>query len=340
MPNPIMSHPRHCTTVSAGDIPSSKACGKFHLARHQLLIKDMMDETNLGIFAEAGTGKTMIALSWIYDALISGVIEDVLVICPASIVASWELAIERMVELQDKLYAQGTEGVVIMIQAMDAAGKDGTIKHVMSGLNPQGVGVYSFKQPSKEELAHDYLWRAACHLPKRGNIGVFNRTHYEDVLIVRVRGLWHNYAMPKRCLDMSEEEFFNKRYRQIVNFEDLLYENGYRLVKIYLHISRKEQAKRFLARIEEPEKNWKFSAGDLDESDLWPQYMDAFEQAIGATSTKRNPWYVIPADQKFFARYLVSEAVLDALEAIDPAYPTLSEEKLAEMEACRPRLEV
>lgn len=247
--------------------------------------------------------------------------------------------IERMIELQDKLYAQGTEGVVIMIQAMDAAGKDGTIKHVMSGLNPQGVRVYSFKQPSKEELAHDYLWRAVCHLPQRGEIGLFNRSYYEDVLVVRVRGLWRGYAMPARCLNMSEQDFFDQRYRQIVNFEDFLFENGYRLVKVFLNLSLDEQKERFLARIDEPAKNWKFSAGDLDERDLWPQYMDAFEAAIGATSTKRNPWYVIPADQKFFARYLVSEAVLEALEACDPAYPQLSVEDLANLEACRARLE-
>ena len=247
--------------------------------------------------------------------------------------------IERMKELQDKLAAQGSEGVIIMIQAMDAAGKDGAIKHAMSGLNPQSVEVYNFKTPSKEELAHDYLWRAVCHLPKRGNIGVFNRTHYEDVLIVRVRGLWHGYNMPKRCLELDEDTFFNQRYERITNFEDHLFENGYRLVKIFLNISREEQKKRFLARIEEPDKNWKFSAGDLDESDLWPEYMDAFEKAINATSTKVNPWYIIPADQKFFARYLVSEAIVEALEACEPEYPKLSEEELAEMEACRPRLE-
>ena len=247
--------------------------------------------------------------------------------------------IEKMIELQDKLYAQGTEGLVIMIQAMDAAGKDGTIKHVMSGLNPQGVDVYSFKQPSKEELAHDYLWRAACHLPKRGYIGLFNRSYYEDVLVVRVHGLWKGYEMPERCLDMDEKEFFAMRYRQIVNFEDYLYENGYRLVKVFLNLGLDEQKKRFLDRIDEPAKNWKFSAGDLDERDLWPQYMEAFEDAIAATSTVRNPWYVIPADQKFFARYLVSEAVLEALEACNPAYPQLSAEELAGLEACRARLE-
>lgn len=253
--------------------------------------------------------------------------------------ALMETNIERMVELQDKLYAQGTEGLVIMIQAMDAAGKDGTIKHVMSGLNPQGVEVYSFKQPSKEELAHDYLWRAICHLPKRGYIGLFNRSYYEDVLVVRVHGLWRGYAMPKRCLEMDEKDFFDQRYRQIVNFEDFLYENGYRLVKIFLNLGLDEQKKRFLARIDEPAKNWKFSAGDLDERDLWPQYMEAFEDAIGATSTKRNPWYVIPADQKFFARYLVSEAVVEALEACEPDYPQLSAEEAADLQACRARLE-
>ena len=245
---------------------------------------------------------------------------------------------ERMAQLQDMLYAQGKEGVIVMIQAMDAAGKDGTIKHVMSGLNPQSIETYSFKQPSKEELAHDYLWRAYCHLPKRGNIGLFNRSHYEDVLVVRVHGLWHGYNMPARCLEMDEKDFFAQRYQQIVNFEDHLFQNGYRLVKLFLNLSPEEQKKRFLARMDTPEKNWKFSAGDLDESDLWPQYMDAFEETIGATATKDNPWYVIPADQKFVARYLASEAILKALEDCDPHYPELSEDEIAAMEACRPRL--
>lgn len=246
---------------------------------------------------------------------------------------------QRIIELQDKLYAQGTEGLLIMIQAMDAAGKDGAVKHALSGLNPQATESYSFKQPSKEELAHDYLWRAICHLPKRGNIGLFNRSYYEDVLVVRVHGLWKNYAMPKRCLDMSEKDFFDQRFKQINNFEDYLFQNGYRLVKIFLNVGLDEQKKRFIARIDEPEKNWKFSAGDLDERDLWPQYMKAFEETIAATSTKENPWYVIPADQKFYARYLVSQAVLEALEAIDPDYPQLSAEELAGLEACRKRLE-
>lgn len=247
--------------------------------------------------------------------------------------------IARMTELQDKLSAQGEEGILVMTQAMDAAGKDGAVKHVFTGLNPQSIESYSFKQPSKEELAHDYLWRAVCHLPQRGHIGIFNRSYYEDVLTVRVHGFWHGYAMPKRCLDMSEKDFFDQRFRQIVNFEDYLHQNGYRLVKIFLNVSLDEQKKRFLARIDEPEKNWKFNPGDLDERDLWPQYMDAFEATINATGTKDNPWYVIPADQEFFARYLVSEAVLAALEACNPEYPQLTAEELAGLEACRARLE-
>ncbi len=243
-----------------------------------------------------------------------------------------------MAELQEKLYADGREGVVIMLQAMDAAGKDSTIKHVMSGVNPQGCSVYSFKTPSKEELAHDYLWRAIKNLPQRGSIAIFNRSYYEDVLVVRVKNLRATYDMPKRCLEGPEDAFFDMRYRQIRNFEEYLYENGYRLLKVFLNIGLEEQKKRFLARIDEPAKNWKFSAGDLDERALWPQYMDAFEQCIAKTSTEHAPWYVIPADQKWFARWLVSEAVVKVLQDCDPQFPTLSEEELAAMAACRERL--
>ena len=244
----------------------------------------------------------------------------------------------RMAELQEKLYADGREGVVIMLQAMDAAGKDSTIKHVMSGVNPQGCSVYSFKTPSKEELAHDYLWRAVKNLPQRGNIAIFNRSYYEDVLVVRVKNLRATYAMPARCLDGTDDEFFDMRYRQIRDFEEYLYENGYRLLKIFLNIGLEEQKERFLARIDEPAKNWKFSAGDLDERALWPQYMDAFEHCIGATSTEHAPWYVIPADQKWYARWLVSEAVVGGLQDCDPQFPTLSDEELAKMAECRERL--
>ena len=245
---------------------------------------------------------------------------------------------QLMSELQEKLYADGREGVVIMLQAMDAAGKDSTIKHVMSGVNPQGVSVYSFKTPSKEELAHDYLWRAVKNLPERGKIAIFNRSYYEDVLVVRVKDLRKTYAMPKRCLEMPEDEFFDMRYRQIRDFEEFVYENGYRLLKIFLNVSLEEQKERFIARIDDPAKNWKFSASDLDDRALWPQYMDAFEHAIGKTSSPHAPWYVIPADQKWYARWLVSEAVVSVLKDCDPQFPTVSEEARAEMAACREKL--
>ena len=245
---------------------------------------------------------------------------------------------QKMAELQEKLYADGREGVVIMFQAMDAAGKDSTIKHVMSGVNPQGVSVYSFKTPSKEELAHDYLWRAIRNLPQRGNIAIFNRSYYEDVLVVRVKNLRDTYAMPARCKESPIDEFFDTRYRQIRDFEEYLYENGYRLLKVFLNVGLDEQKERFLARIDEPAKNWKFSAGDLAERALWPQYMDAFEKAIAATSTPHAPWYVIPADQKWYARYLVSEAVVGVLQDCDPQFHTVSEADLAEMAECRRRL--
>lgn len=244
----------------------------------------------------------------------------------------------KMAVLQDKLYAQGVEGVVIMFQAMDAAGKDSTIKHVMSGVNPQGVSVYSFKQPSKEELAHDYLWRAVKNLPERGKIAIFNRSYYEDVLVVRVASLRSGYAMPKRTLNMPDDEFFERRYRQITNFEDYLYENGYRLLKVFLNVGLDAQKKRFLERIDDPAKNWKFSAGDLDDRALWSQYMDAFEAAINGTSTKRNPWYIIPADQKWYARWLVSEAVVKVLEDCDPRYPEMPEAEKAKLAECREKL--
>lgn len=242
---------------------------------------------------------------------------------------------QRMAELQEKFYADGREGIVIMLQAMDAAGKDSTIKHVMTGLNPQGVSVYSFKVPSKEELAHDYLWRAIRNLPERGHIAIFNRSYYEDVLVVRVKNLRQTYAMPDRFFKGSDNVFFNTRYRQIRDFETYLYENGYRLLKIFLNVGLDEQKKRFLARIDEPEKNWKFSSGDLTERALWPDYMNAFEKAIGNTSTETAPWYIIPADQKWYARWLVSEAVVDVLEQCNSKFPELSEEERAAMTEAR-----
>ena len=246
--------------------------------------------------------------------------------------------IARMADLQDKLYADAREGVIILFQAMDAAGKDSTIKKVMTGLNPQGVNVHNFRQPSSEELGHDYLWRAARHLPQRGFIGLFNRSYYEDVLVTRVHSLQNGYAMPDRCLDMGADSFYGLRLRQIRDFERHLWENGYRILKIMLNVSPDEQRRRFLERIDNPAKNWKFSSNDLAERELWPQYMQAYEQAISHTSTPESPWYVIPADQKWFARYLVSQAVVDVLEACDPQYPTISEEQRARLAECRIRL--
>lgn len=243
-----------------------------------------------------------------------------------------------MGELQDRLYADGREGLVILIQAMDAAGKDSTIKHVMSGMNPQGIDVRSFKQPTGEELAHGFLWRASRALPERGKIALLNRSYYEDVLVVRVHGLWRGYKMPRRCLNDSEDKFFNKRYREIREFEEYLYDNGYRVVKIFLNVSREEQGKRFLERLEDESKNYKFSASDLAERKLWPQYMDAYERAINATATEHAPWYVIPADQKWFTRYLVSEAVLEVLRVIDPHYPEFPKEERARLASYRDQL--
>lgn len=240
--------------------------------------------------------------------------------------------------LQDKLYAEGREGLLVVFQAMDAAGKDSTIKRVMSGINPQGVDVTSFKTPSKGELAHDYLWRAYLHLPERGKIAIFNRSYYEDVLVVRVRDMRHGYSMPARTVDMSDDEFFDARYRRISNFEDHLYENGFRVMKFFLNVSLAEQQKRFLERIDDPAKNWKFSSSDLEERALWPAYMDAYERAINGTATKRSPWYVIPADQKWYMRWLVSEAIVAELEDIAPEYPQLPEDQMARLATAKQEL--
>ena len=245
----------------------------------------------------------------------------------------------RMAELQDRLYADGREGLVILFQALDAAGKDSTIKHVMSGVNPQGVSVTSFKTPSKTEAAHDFLWRESMVLPERGHIAIFNRSYYEECLVVRVHGIWRSYAMPARITQMSEKDYFDARYRSCVDFEENLWYGGYRVLKFFLNVGRNEQRKRFLDRIDDPAKNWKFSEGDLDERDLWPSYQAAFESMISATSTKHAPWYVIPADQKFYMRWLVSEAIVKELEDINPQYPSLPNEQVERLAVCRARLE-
>lgn len=230
----------------------------------------------------------------------------------------------EIAELQDKLYAQNTHAVLLIIQAMDAAGKDGTIRHVTNGINPQGCHVVCFKAPSINELDHDYLWRIAKEVPQRGTIGIFNRSHYEEVLVAKVHDLPQKQPLPKDCLTGG---IWEKRYRQINNFERYLFENGIIPVKVFLHVSKNEQKKRILDRIEEPSKNWKFSAGDLEERELWPEYQKAFENMIQNTATEYAPWYVVPADNKWFARALVTEILLDTLRKIDPKYPQLPQDQ-------------
>lgn len=234
--------------------------------------------------------------------------------------------IRRMAEMQERLYAENKYALLIVLQAMDAAGKDGTIKHVMSGLNPQGTQVVSFKAPSSEELDHDYLWRINKALPRRGEIGIFNRSHYEDVIIARVHDLVRHSQLPD---DLMTPDIWERRYCQINDFERYLGENGIRVVKIFLHVFKEEQRGRLLERISQPDKNWKFNAGDIDERRYWDQYQQAYEQLLNHTSTKDAPWFVVPADKKWFARYLVSEIVLDALKKIDPQFPELPEKERA-----------
>lgn len=239
--------------------------------------------------------------------------------------ADLEKNVARLAELQDVLYAQNTHALLIIFQAMDAAGKDGAIKHVMSGLNPQGCQVFSFKQPSSEELDHDFLWRCAKSTPERGRIGIFNRSYYEEVLVVRV----HPEILEMQPLPAdvkSDKNIWRKRFAQIGSFENYLAENGVHVLKFFLNVSKEEQKQRFLARIEEPEKNWKFSAADAKERGFWDDYMKAYEEALAATSTAAAPWYVIPADKKWFTRVAVSEIIAQKLESMDLRYPTVSEE--------------
>lgn len=241
----------------------------------------------------------------------------------------------RLREYQDKLYAEGKNGILIVFQAMDAAGKDGAVKHVFSGLNPQGVDVCSFKEPSGEELAHDYLWRVHKNVPPRGKIAIFNRSYYEDVLIAKVHKLYKLQNLPDRC---KEDGAIEKRYGQIRNFEEYLWENGIWTVKFFLHISREEQKKQFLERIEDKSKNWKFSKSDLKEREYWDAYQDAYEKAINKTATEKCPWYVIPSDNRWFARMLVSEIIVKTMKEIDPKYPEISTEAEADLLNCRQSL--
>lgn len=227
-------------------------------------------------------------------------------------------------ELQTKLYASDKYSFLIILQAMDAAGKDGIIKHVLSGLNPQGTQVFSFKAPSFNELKHDYLWRIHKSAPERGRIGIFNRSHYEDVLVVRVHDFVKKQQIPPELL---KDDLWKKRFRQINDFEKHLYENGTVIVKLFLHLSKEEQKKRFLSRLDKESKNWKFDAGDLEERQYWDKYQFCYEEAINSTSKKHAPWYVIPADNKWYSRLIVSEILIKTLQNMDIGFPSLSKEQ-------------
>jgi len=228
--------------------------------------------------------------------------------------------IQQLSEMQDLLYASGHYTLLLIFQAMDAAGKDGAIKHVMSGVNPQGCQVFSFKHPSAEELGHDFLWRTTCRLPERGKIGIFNRSYYEEVLIVRVHpDILHGEGLPDELLD--PKTIWQERYKSIVDLEQHLHRNGTVVIKFFLHLSKKEQRKRFLKRIEQPEKNWKFSLADMAERRFWKHYMKAYQDCLASTSTHEAPWYVVPADDKDNARLIISQIVVDALHDLKMAYP-------------------
>ncbi len=245
--------------------------------------------------------------------------------------------VEKLSEQQQLLYADNRHAILLIFQAMDAAGKDGAIRHVMSGVNPQGCQVFSFKHPSAEELEHDFLWRTTRALPERGRIGIFNRSYYEEVLIVRVHPeMLRSEALPDAQLE--DEEIWHRRHRSIVDLERHLHESGTHIVKFFLHLSSEEQRRRFLARIDDPEKNWKFSAADIEERKFWGHYMDVYGACLGATSTDRAPWYVVPADDKKNARLIVSQVVLDTLEALKMSYPKVSAARKRELAAIRKRL--
>lgn len=253
-------------------------------------------------------------------------------------VADLQKNIERLAKLQDVLYAQNHHALLIIIQALDAAGKDGLIKHVMSGVNPQGCQVFSFKAPNSEELDHDFLWRASKALPERGRLGIFNRSYYEEVLVVRVHPQFlQNQPLPTKT--KTDKKVWEKRFEDIRNFEKYLTRNGVHVIKFFLNVSKDEQKKRFLERIDTPEKNWKFSANDIKERGFWDDYQKVYQEAMEATSTEKSPWYVIPADNKWFTRVTVSEIICQHLEGMKLHYPELDEAQKAELAECKKMLE-
>jgi PPK2 family polyphosphate:nucleotide phosphotransferase len=244
--------------------------------------------------------------------------------------------IQALAHLQDKLYAQDRWAVLLVFQAMDAAGKDGAIKHVMSGINPQGCQVYSFKSPSSEDLDHDYLWRCMKYLPERGRIGIFNRSYYEETLVVRVHPEFLNSQ--KLPAELVGKKIWDQRFKDIRNFEQYLARNGVLILKFFLNVSKGEQKKRFLSRLDDPEKNWKFSANDAKERNFWNDYMEAYEDTIKNTATDCAPWYVVPADNKWFTRLVVAAAVIDGLASLNLAYPKVDAAKQKELELARQTL--
>jgi PPK2 family polyphosphate:nucleotide phosphotransferase len=245
--------------------------------------------------------------------------------------------VTELSSLQRLHYASGRYALLLIFQGMDAAGKDGAIRHVLSGVNPQGCEVFSFKQPNAEELEHDFLWRTTCRLPERGRIGIFNRSYYEEVLVTRVHPeILHAQGLPEELVDTKN--IWKDRYRSITDLEKHLSRNGTRIVKIYLHLSKGEQRKRFLDRIDDPDKNWKFSIADIHERKFWSDYTRAFEDCLDATSTHDAPWYVVPADDKKNARLIVSRIVLDALDGLKMAYPKTTPERRKELKCIRKRL--
>ena len=242
--------------------------------------------------------------------------------------------VAKLSALQTLLYASNSYSLLLIFQAMDAAGKDSVIKHVMSGVNPQGCQVYSFKHPSPEELAHDFLWRSTLRLPERGRIGIFNRSYYEEVLIVRVHPeILHAEGLPEELDD--DKHIWRDRYRSIVDLEDHLHRNGTRILKFFLHVSKEEQRKRLLSRIEEPDKNWKFNVEDIKERSCWKDYMKAYEQCLGATSTEDSPWYIVPADDKANTQLIVSRIIVEALKELKMEYPKVDSQRRKELQSIR-----
>lgn len=244
--------------------------------------------------------------------------------------------IKKIREYQERLYAENNQALLIVLQAMDAAGKDSLIKNIMTGVNPQGTKVVSFKKPSENELDHDYLWRVAKNLPPRGEIGIFNRSHYEDVLVSRVHKLVLDQPFPK---NLVTKDIWENRFEEINNFEEYLSNNGIKIVKFFLHVSKDEQKERLMERIDRPEKNWKFASSDITEREYFDDYMLAYSDMLINTSTKRAPWYIVPADRKWFSRYLVSEVIVEKLKEMDPQFPELSKEELDSLDKWKKILE-